>query len=1270
MINSIERGHIVEVSVQKKIKPSQIFTDFVDDYRGRISIFDLDWSIPLALKRFSEIHENERIQCVVLHVDHKNKIVELGVKFIIDNISKEIGWDRILIGNEYQANVLEILNHYALLKISDNFYGILPKNSVNPSSKNIRVKVSQKDAYNNLLYVIAADEDVDILDDEENKDDERFNFIDEDCQSFSAFKKSLLAEAATDEEIIEIKKGFKLDKRIFSKNFKKGKTIYLEFNTNNSTFNDDFINKAIPFYTREIIDPQEIQKTALQALSNEKYWFKTSTFSRDNAERNEFTFFNNDINIHGEIINDLDSDNVRFEIRKLTVQNTDVNSAKNKKRMAAESAFLFADEIKVLAPHNGIPIDYSQKDISELALQKTKCFEIREKLELEKGVLLEKEAKTLDINDHFLEYQIDRLRNEKRESITINKAERIPSDEAGLALKLPLELADNFDLENSAVVNVKIEDARSFRGFLSAEKENCILKFKENLDINVLKKGFEMELSVSTSQFDVQRAIIHDFLSGNIDIQHFEKVLVKKNNIVTPTLKTINFINPDLQKTQIENNENGQIKAVRKAAGNQNIFLIQGPPGTGKTTVITEIIEQLVSNGEKILVSGQNHVAVDNVLGKLANNPKLNLLRIGNEDKIDEKLIQFNVDKMIEAYQQEYKLFLSNQLRLINKLLELLGKTDNGLPSRGSFNLFVDELSKDYQKLKEIFRDKHFNLFDGFSTLSENEINAVKEDFENWLSNDSETVDLLVKPIVYKDANVVFATCIGIKSDNFFKELGHKFDTVIIDEAGKANITETLVPMELGRKVILVGDQKQLPPYLDSELLDKEDSKSFPNSKFGKKFQIEDIRHATETSFFEFLINRIKEKEFPEENLEMLNFQHRMHPTIGEFISQSFYGGDLKMGHSTAKNHLPLEKPFDKEIIFFDTSNVPNSFEQKRDFAVSNEVEATVLLNFILPELKARNVQAEKMAIIAPYKSQVALIKKKIKKSGDPFMARIDVATLDSFQGKEYDIIIFSLTRAADHSNPSIVNGKKKFTKVGFLDDARRLNVAFSRAKKKIVLVGNAETLRDKRSHYDFLFDYTSLFETLISIAKDQNKGRFVNIADNYSVKSDFERFLSSHKKNDIVKGKYKSRYDMDNGNYLLFFRVDSLDCALVSYKIGSGSQIEVDKLENGDFLNLKIDGIDLVKRQVFLSTPDYIEQTVTRVFTSNNTTDLTVGAKFKGKVVQIKEYGYIISIKEDVKGFLSNKDIKGNIQLNRNDVVFVKIKSIDYGNNNVYLKF
>ena len=178
-----------------------------------------------------------------------------------------------------------------------------------------------------------------------------------------------------------------------------------------------------------------------------------------------------------------------------------------------------------------------------------------------------------------------------------------------------------------------------------------------------------------------------------------------------------------------------------------------------------------------------------------------------------------------------------------------------------------------------------------------------------------------------------------------------------------------------------------------------------------------------------------------------------------------------------------------------------------------------------------------------------------------------------------------------------------------------------------------------------------------------------MNIADNYSVKSDFEQFISTHKKNDIVKGKYKSRHDLADGNYLLFFRVDSLDCALASYKIGPGSQLKVDKLENGDFLDLKIEKIDLEKNRIFLSTPDYIMQTSPRAFTRNNVTGLTVGERFKGRVIHIKEHGYIIRVKEDVKGFLNNRDVKGNIQLNRNDTVFVKIKAIDYGNNNVFFK-
>lgn len=1266
MIENLERGNVVEVSVFKKIAPSQIFTSFTDEYMGRISIFDLDWSIPLALKKFSEIQEGNRIQCVVLHIDHQNKIVELAIKYIIENVSNNIGWDRILIGNEYHATVLEELNHYKLLKISDSFYGFMPKASGNGAS-NIRIKVTEKDSFSNLLYVVSAEEDVEfnILPELE----EKLSFIEDECQSYSAFKRSLMGEMADNEQLKEIQKGFRIDKKIFSKTFKTGKKIYLQFAPNSDAFDYDFLRQAVPFYTDGNKQEVENQKKVLEHLSSQKYWFKVNEYYNKSELITEFTFFNDVVIIHGNIV-DIENDNKGFFITKLNVQNKDSASSWRKKRFAGKNSFLFSDEIQVLSKFDSVPIGYSQKEIAEIAIQKERCFEIKGRLALQNGVLLQKEARTLAINDKFLEFQIERLRNGKRKTIEITNFERVPSDEEGLALKLSLDIAEEIEVEDSISVLVKLEDATSFRAILSVEKEFCLLKFKNNINFNVLKKGFELQPSISTSQFDVQRTIINDFMTGEINIKHFEKVLLKKNNIATPTLKHVDFINKQLKSTQISDVGNSQITAVRKAVGNQNIFLIQGPPGTGKTTVITEIIEQLVKSGEKILVSGQNHVAVDNVLFKLSDNPALNLLRIGQTEKIDEKVVKYNVDKMVEAYQQEYKLFLRNQLKLVNNLLSLFSGSDSKIPEREDFNNFVKFISKDYQRLQDIFRQKHFNLYDGLKDLGKEDLEEIKIQLDAWLEHEGEILDLLVKPIVYTDANVVFATCIGIKGDDFFKDTQFKFDTVIIDEAGKANITETLVPMELGKKVILVGDHKQLQPYIDSSLLDTDDYSSFPKSKLGSEFTLEEIKHATETSFFEFLTNRIKANEFPKENVVGLNVQHRMHPTIGEFVSKAFYGGTLKMGDKTEQNHIALKPPFDKEIVFFDTSNYPDPFERRKENSIWNDVEADYLLNYVLAELKGQDIQPENIAIIAPYKAQVAMINKKIQNSREPFFLGIEVATLDSFQGKEYDVIIFSFTRSADNTKPQYIDGKKKFIKVGFLDDARRLNVAFSRARKKLILIGNAETLTNENSHFDFLFDYTELFRNIVKIAKDESKGRFINCADNMSVESPFEKFTKKYKKGDLIRAKFKRRLPLDNGYSLFFFIVDGLDCPMHEKFVGIQLKNKMDALTEGEEVTLKISEINIEKNKVLLCGEDFVFLAEKRNKFQNNIEGLKVGYQLQGIVVFKSQKSYKIKIKEDLYGFLHIIEARKLGGLTVGDTVLVKVKWIDKENKTVFFKF
>src|SRR5690606_3140788 len=255
----------------------------------------------------------------------------------------------------------------------------------------------------------------------------------------------------------------------------------------------------------------------------------------------------------------------------------------------------------------------------------------------------------------------------------------------------------------------------------------------------------------------------------------------------------------------------------------------------------------------------------------------LNLLRVGNPDRIDKQLLKYTIDNLVEDYKIDFKKFILNQLSITEEYTRCKEQGYDKNEFRTQLNQFINSLVNQYGVLKDVYKQRHFILLDGLTGLSKTELNETTELLRKWLDESNNEYEILLKPLIYNSIDVVFATCIGIKSDEVFKEKNFKFDTVIIDEAGKANIAESLVAIELGQKVILVGDQKQLPPYMDSSLIDKADNQSFPNSVYGSEFLEEEILHALKSSFFEFIVNRINAEQFPKDNMEMLNYQHRMH---------------------------------------------------------------------------------------------------------------------------------------------------------------------------------------------------------------------------------------------------------------------------------------------------------------------------------------------------------------------------------------------------------
>jgi superfamily I DNA and/or RNA helicase len=958
----------------------------------------------------------------------------------------------------------------------------------------------------------------------------------------------------------------------------------------NASYETTLKQNAIPYFLNDTIVSAENENKLLELLSNQQhYWFKIN--ARDNNQKVDFSLYNEDVNIFGDVTIGKDKKEIKFIIKNFSIGHSQFTSSEAKKRNAKYGSFLFSNKIKIISPYSALPFDNSQQLFLDFALLKTKCFETVNHLKTEAGEILRQEGRTLSIIDKFLEYQISLIEKEKENAVFVDKYQRVPAVNQGVAIKIPRIIGDSLESDEETIVNIRLmEDEKLIKlsdGMLSYLNEDYTITFNKPIKLELLDKGFYLDKRISKKQFQIQREIIQDFLDKKIKIDHIEALLVKPERVKTPILKPIIFKNEDLSRTEREDSTNNQVKAVKKAVGNQNIFLIQGPPGTGKTTVIAEIIQQLVEKGEKVLVSGQNHVAVDNVLEKLSQFPNLNLLRVGNPDRIDKQLLKYCIDNLVEDYKVDFKSFISNQLLIAE---EYTKNKESGYQKdslKKSLNQFINSIIVQYGVLREVYKQRHFILLDGLSELSLAELKETIDLLRKWIDESNNEYEILLKPLIYNSIDVVFATCIGIKSDDIFKDKNFKFDTVIIDEAGKANIAESLVAIELGQKVILVGDQKQLPPYMDSSLIDKADKSSFPNSVYGSDFLEEEILHALKSSFFEFIVNRINAGQFPNDNMEMLNYQHRMHPNIGRFVSESFYDGRVKMGNRTHLNRIEMSSPFNKEVIFFDTSNSKNPFEQNDGFSAKNNTESETISEIILPKLFENEAQPSSIAIIAPYKSQVANIKNYINKSDSCKFKNIDVSTLDSFQGKEYDIIIFSFTRSSDHNNAPFENGKRKFAKVGFLDDARRLNVAFSRAKKKLILIGNSKTLVDSRSHFDRIFNYTELFKTLVHLSKKEEIGNFINVADLYDFKSPFELFCEKYKEGDYTIGTITEVGKNLNGIFGLKINIENMGCLIPYSMLPSEIKYGLEKLTIPSQIDVKIHSIDYDKNRVTLEIAD-----------------------------------------------------------------------------------
>jgi ATP-dependent RNA/DNA helicase IGHMBP2 len=460
-----------------------------------------------------------------------------------------------------------------------------------------------------------------------------------------------------------------------------------------------------------------------------------------------------------------------------------------------------------------------------------------------------------------------------------------------------------------------------------------------------------------------------------------------------------------------------QLEAVRHVITAQDVAIIHGPPGTGKTTTLVQAILETIRRERRVLVCAPSNTAVDLLTEKLAERG-VNVIRMGNPSRVSELLLKHTLDARVMAHPSYGK------MRAMRQTAEQHRNTAAELASQHARD-FGFEGRQQRRLLKEEAR-----------TLSQAAI-----DLERFMVDD-----------VLESVQVITSTLVGASNRNI-RYLD--FETVFIDEAAQALEPGCWIPIAKGQRVVLAGDHHQLPPTVKSEKA---------------------ARDGLRETLFEKCIKR------QPATARMLNVQYRMHEHIMAFSSEQFYGGRLEAHPSVRYAGLSAyDESFapDLPVEFLDTTGMgllEITIAESRSTA--NPDEADVLLKRLAQLLApydqiAREHSHEQhieqryeqralsIGVIAPYRAQINYLKDAIEENVmlGPLLAQrmLSVGTVDSFQGQERDIIAISLTRCNTQGE------------IGFLSDVRRMNVGMTRAKRKLLLVGDSSTLSSNPFFTDLL---------------------------------------------------------------------------------------------------------------------------------------------------------------------------------------------------------
>lgn len=529
----------------------------------------------------------------------------------------------------------------------------------------------------------------------------------------------------------------------------------------------------------------------------------------------------------------------------------------------------------------------------------------------------------------------------------------------------------------------------------------------KNIQIKILKKS-NFSLNQNVSIKNIQKDIIIHKLQetlNNITDNKLNKENKKTLDVIVNDFG-ISF-SDDNFKISSKLNQNQKI-AVKKVLQANKFHIIQGPPGSGKTHTITEIIKHLYFSGKRILVTTHTHVALDNIIERLDSIDQKDILRIGRNEKISDKVLKYAIDEQIKLHPDYGKIYEKKSLieQLQNSDLIFENGIINNYKNKNIFNKIFNLLFN--IKENKNSQDNSHGSPNNFNNIDEiNEIKKEIDDIKNNMQHD-----------IVGGAKIIAST---VLSSSSFLTKDIEFDYVIMDESSQVPVYLALIPLLKTNKFVLIGDNKQLQPI-------KNNNASYLLNK----------------SIFNLLIEK-----YPN-NYTFLNTQYRMNKKISDIASNLYYDNKLLTGDAVKNQKISLKnnKYFllnEDVITFIDTSDV-NFNEVDLAGGCCNKYESCLVLHLV-DALLSNDISCEEIGIITPYRKQKNHIIKLLNNKG----INIECDTIYRFQGREKDVIIISFCKSL---NKSLNDFQKKF-----LADENQLNVSLTRSRKKLIIIGNYSML-------------------------------------------------------------------------------------------------------------------------------------------------------------------------------------------------------------------